>query len=1258
MGAANCCKKPDEIVIEEVKYSTTDNNKFTAIDQDSYPQDTEQVYRSNANAEDDNAQNQAVSNQNIYEQEGGSPKIGGAYEVPINVSSPQQNYEEGYESNNMGSPQQYESQNVHSQNVESSNLNQYEQEERAGYQYEENANMNQNVNSPMSRDENAYAGNQEEEGVDYNDLVNQMGNEANLKALRMGNAGLKTTSNSVSYSVKQTNQPLNNLNTQQINNNNVGGVDLNTLAQKGAIDLKNFTLGNQQGGNIATQSVRKVEYNKVGPTTQQKTTTTTTTIKKQADMNNYGLSQEVTDSQNDESENLNKYFQQATSKFASVNSQQMGNENKDNYYQMGNNNTSAVDLRQLALSANTQAPGGLDINTVYSQGPSPLQKTVQKVQKVNKIASVTPISTNEDISKYFKQPNKISASQSQLNANANLNQLGATANAPISPQEDLDKYFRHATSQKVGPMVGEKKENNLVPQGSDNSSQIKITKINLDMEDLPETFGSANIANYKQTVTTTKTTGNINMNNLPQGFGSDINNYKKVETNITTNQPGNFDLQKLNIDMKNYKLDMEDLPEVFGSSDINKFKQTTTTTVTTTKKEGNKEQKDISQGQNENNFNQVTTTTTTEGIINMKDLPEVFGSFNISNYQPAKVTSTTTTTKEVEKPKDQLPGNLSQKDNNFKQVTTTTTTEGIINMKDLPEVFGSSDINHFKQTKVKTTTTKTKEGDKEKKDLPQDINQNENNFKQVTTTTTEEIINMKDLPEVFGSFNISNYKPAKVTSTTTTTTKEGDLKKGQLPQDNNFKQTTTTTTTQGIIDMKNLPQVFGSSDIAHYKETKTTTTTKAGNAPIDLKGFGIEQNPSTTKEGLVSKDSKEIKQTKKESENAPIDLKEFGMEQNPSANPITENEDYSKYFQQFQTTSEPIDLKQFGIEENPSAMSNFQQTTTTKTTKTETTKTGNAPIDLKGFGMEQNPSANPITENEDYSKYFQQFQTTSEPIDLKQFGIEENPSAMSNFQQTTTTKTTKTETTKTGNGPIDLKQYGIDLNNGNFNQTTTTTKTETSGPIDLKQFGFEQNASSSPVDENEDYNKYFQTTQTTTTKTTGPIDLNQFGIDINSGSSNGGIDLKSLGLDGGQQKTTTTTTFTKTENFGNGASSGGIDLSSFGLDNAQQKTKTTTTKTTTTGNVDLSNFGIPSSTSGGYSTNYGISSDNNLMSYGETQNYGSNYNTSGTTKTTTTKVTKSFAGPTQSYSYNYSYNIPSTGAATVTKTTYSGVAPK
>ena len=52
MGSANCCKKPDEIVIEELKYvSEDDNNKINAIDKGGFPQDTERVYRSNINGE-------------------------------------------------------------------------------------------------------------------------------------------------------------------------------------------------------------------------------------------------------------------------------------------------------------------------------------------------------------------------------------------------------------------------------------------------------------------------------------------------------------------------------------------------------------------------------------------------------------------------------------------------------------------------------------------------------------------------------------------------------------------------------------------------------------------------------------------------------------------------------------------------------------------------------------------------------------------------------------------------------------------------------------------------------------------------------------------------------------------------------------------------------------------------------------------------------------------------------------------------------
>ena len=103
--------------------------------------------------------------------------MGGAYEVPINASSPQQNYEEGYESNQMSSIQQYDNMQV----VQGNNLDQYQQDDWAEYQYIKNQDVNANINSPMSGEGNAYAG-LEEEGMDYKKLVNQEGNETNLKA--------------------------------------------------------------------------------------------------------------------------------------------------------------------------------------------------------------------------------------------------------------------------------------------------------------------------------------------------------------------------------------------------------------------------------------------------------------------------------------------------------------------------------------------------------------------------------------------------------------------------------------------------------------------------------------------------------------------------------------------------------------------------------------------------------------------------------------------------------------------------------------------------------------------------------------------------------------------------------------------------------------------------------------------------------------------------------------------------------------------
>ena len=44
----------------------------------------------------------------------------------------------------------------------------------------------------------------------------------------------------------------------------------------------------------------------------------------------------------------------------------------------------------------------------------------------------------------------------------------------------------------------------------------------IDMKDFPETFGSSDLNNFKQTTTTTttKTMGDIDMKDLPEVFGS------------------------------------------------------------------------------------------------------------------------------------------------------------------------------------------------------------------------------------------------------------------------------------------------------------------------------------------------------------------------------------------------------------------------------------------------------------------------------------------------------------------------------------------------------------------------------------------------------------------------------------------------------------------------------------------------------------------------------------------------------------------
>ena len=105
MGAANCCKKPTEVVvIEEIK--NTDGEKINGLEHDSIPQDTEFVHK-------DDIYQQEVSNQMLYEQEL-SPQIGGAYEVQIKESTPEQNNEqinEDFQNYNNIQPAEFQNQN-------------------------------------------------------------------------------------------------------------------------------------------------------------------------------------------------------------------------------------------------------------------------------------------------------------------------------------------------------------------------------------------------------------------------------------------------------------------------------------------------------------------------------------------------------------------------------------------------------------------------------------------------------------------------------------------------------------------------------------------------------------------------------------------------------------------------------------------------------------------------------------------------------------------------------------------------------------------------------------------------------------------------------------------------------------------------------------------------------------------------------------------------------------------------------------------
>ena len=676
-------------------------------------------------------------------------------------------------------------------------------------------------------------------------------------------------------------------------------------------------------------------------------------------------------------------------------------------------NTGAVDLAVLT-SQKSAAP----INTLSQVVQTPLtnnkainiqQNMAQPEQEINNQIQVKEPEEGEDLNKYFQIPTSLAKSKTTMPSNIGINDIqklmqrnqGNVASVtPLEGNDDINKYFTQISTTQQNQNLSDKELLNKYFNHAV-SEEINTQNITQNLKQ-PQTT---------TTTTVTKTTGNVDLRNIP--------------TALT-----NSEIKKI--------VDMKDLPNTFGSNDINNFQQKTTTTTTTTKTTG---KVDLS------NIPSALTNSEIKKIVEMKDLPNTFGSNDINNFQQ-KTTTTTTTTKTT--------GNADLR--NIPSALTNSEIKRIVDMKDLPNTFGSNDIKNFNQKTTTTTTTTQTTGNLPKALTPEEI---------------QKIINMKDLPETIGSSTMTNVK--KTTVTTTTNVPGNNL--------NNSKPITTTTKTeitgsipkaltqeeiQKIINMKDLPETIGSSSMTNVKKTIYTNTSSSP-VNIDLKQFGLEQNPSM---GPITSE--------------PIDLKQFGLEPTKSAvsnignkqvttvtktvqkSGVPPTEDYSKYFQNIQTTnSNPIDLQQFGLENNASNISNLLQ---------------GSNITFKQPGQSlvssnNNNQSTPIITN-DYNQYFK----TSNTITTtgNQRGVTNstavNPTYNYTFNTPYTKTATTTTTTKTTGIPVSsttsyvTKNYTLPANY-TTNKVTSTKVTKSTYGVPIQTTGYSYS-----------YNIPTTTTTTTTIK--------------------------------------------------------------------------------------------------------------------------------------------------------------------------------
>ena len=473
----------------------------------------------------------------------------------------------------------------------------------------------------------------------------------------------------------------------------------------------------------------------------------------------------------------------------------------------------------------------------------------------------------------------------------------------------------------------------------------------------------------------------------------DLNKYFQIPSNISnplaktkTSEPGNInmdDIEKLIQQNQNQQQanlgNIASVAPTKENDDLNKYFKSMTLA-----------------NQNPIDLNKFFQTGIKQNdIINMKDLPETFGSNNINNYIPQQQETKTTTTIKTTQVENINPAELKKIEVNVNE--------------SLPETFGSNNIQQlgleqYPETKINNNVSEKIENN-EVKNIP----------KALTNSQMNEIINMKDLPQTFGSNNINTYNKTKTTTITKTT---GDIDL------NNLQRNLTVSQINNIINMKDLPQTIGSNNM---QQTTTKTISKTNdNIPIDLKQNGITQEVSPSVESK-EKDINRVTNTVQSSIEIPT-------------------EDYSKYFGQQginQKTSSPVDLQQIDISnilhgsnitfKQPSQdLNSYANINNYQVSQPVIKTTVSSPIVTTGNvnNLNTQKTTTTTTTTNINPTLVAQSTVASPGINLNNYGL-------NNAQQKTTTTTTTIKTTGIPTGTAYTQNYGLP-SNYTLNKVNTT----------------------------------------------------------------------------------------------------------------------------------------------------------------------------------------------------------------------------